>query len=158
MVSNQTNQTRKGLSLVSNIVLQICEKFIGEVMGVFSGGQVRTIEEIETGLKAKTDNFILEMIKTYLECVDQSLVDDKSNRRKKGLVIERRADRREIYTQFGLLKFERTYFYNKRNQEYAYLLDKVAGLEGYERLSGNVAKCLVEHAAESSYGESGSTP
>lgn len=139
---------------MNNIVLQICEKFIGEVMGVFSGRQIRTIEEIETGLKAKTDNFILEMIKTYLECVDQALVDDKTNRREKGLVIERRSDKREIYTQFGSLKFERTYFYDKRNQEYVYLLDRVAGLEGYERLSGNVVRGLVEHAGEASYGES----
>ena len=139
---------------MSNILLQICKKFIGEVMGVFGDGQVKTIEEIETGLKAKTNEFVLEMMKKYLECIDQSIVEDKSNRRKKGLVIERKSDKREIYTQFGPLKFERTYFYDKRNQEYTYLLDKVAGLESYERLSGNVARGLVEHAAESSYGES----
>ena len=76
---------------MSNIVLQICEKFISEVMGVFGDRQIRTIEEIETGLKAKTNDFILGMMKTYLECVDQALVDDKSNRREKGIVIERRA-------------------------------------------------------------------
>lgn len=139
---------------MNNILLQICKNFIGEVSVVFGGDQIRTIEEIETDLKTKTDSFILEMMKTYLECVDRAIVEDKSNRRKKGLVIERKSDKREIYTQFGSLKFERTYFYDKRNQEYAYLLDKVVGLEGFERMSGNVAKNLVEHAAESSYGES----
>jgi len=139
---------------VSNIVLQICEKFIGEVLGVFGQDQVKTIEDMETGLKEKTDRFVLDVMKVYLEALDQAIVDDKAGRRRKGIVIERRSDKRELYTLFGPLKFERTYFYDKRNREYGYLLDKAAGLDGYERISGNVARVLVEHASESSYGES----
>ena len=59
MVSDVTNHTRKGLSLVSNILLQICEKFISEVAGIFGEGKVTTIDEIETSLKEKTNSFIL---------------------------------------------------------------------------------------------------
>lgn len=139
---------------MSNIVLQICEKFIGEVLGFFGDGQVRTIDEMEVSLKEKTDKFVLEMMNKYLEVLDQSIVNDKVNRKRKGIVVERRAEKREIYTQFGQLKFERTYFYDKKNQEYAYLVDQAVGLEGYERVSGVVTKGLVEHASEASYGES----
>jgi len=139
---------------VSNILLQISKKFIGEVLGVFGLGQIKTIEEMEVRLKQKTDSFILEMMKVYLETLDQAIVEDKANRRNKGIVIERKSDKREMYTQFGSLKFERTYFYDNRNQEYAYLVDQAVGLEGYERISVNVARGLVEHAGESSYGES----
>ena len=139
---------------MNNILLQISKKFIGEVLGVFGLGQIKTIEEMEVRLKQKTDSFILEMMKVYLETLDQAIVEDKANRRNKGIVIERKSDKREMYTQFGSLKFERTYFYDKRNQEYAYLVDQAVGLEGYERISVNVARGLVEHAGESSYGES----
>jgi hypothetical protein len=55
---------------------------------------------------------------------------------------------------FGQLSFKRTYFYDKRNKEYVYLLDKAVGLESYERVSNTGAVNLVEHASESSYGES----
>jgi hypothetical protein len=93
-------------------------------------------------------------MKVYLEALDQVKVQDKVNRRRKGMIIKRKSGKREIFTQFGLLKFERTYFYDKRNPEYGYLLDKAVGLEGYERASGIVARGLVEHAGEASYGES----
>lgn len=139
---------------MDNIVLQICEKFTGEVAGFFGSGKFKTIEEMEKTLKAKTNAFILEMMVAYLESMDKAIIEDKVNRRKKGIVIERRADKRELYTVFGQLKFERTYFYNKRNHEYIYLLDQAVGLESYNRISGTLSVDLVEHAWESSYGES----
>lgn len=142
------------MSLVSNILLQICEKFIGEVLGFLGEGQVRTIDEMEVSLKDKTDKFVLEMMNKYLEVLDQAIVNDKVNRKKKGIVVERRSEKREIYTQFGQLEFQRSYFFDKKHQEYSYLLDKAVGLEGYERITGTVTKELVEHAGEASYGES----
>ena len=51
-------------------------------------------------------------------------------------------------------KFIRTYFFNKRDEDYAYLLDQAVGLEGYNRVSNTAAVQLVEHASESSYGTS----
>ncbi|MHB8172106.1 MAG: ISLre2 family transposase [Thermincolia bacterium] len=139
---------------MNTILLQICEKFIGEVAGFFGEGKSRNFEEMENSLKKTADGFILEMMKTYFEILDQSIVEDKAGRKRKGLVIERKKDKREIYTKFGGLKFERTYFQDKRHQEYVYLLDQVVGLEGHERISGNVAVDLVEHASEASYWKS----
>ena len=67
--------------------------------------------------------------------------------------MERRGDKREQYLLFGQLSFARTYFYDKQNKRYTYLVDKVVGLERYERVSNTVAIQLIEHANESSYGE-----
>ncbi|WP_177159754.1 UPF0236 family transposase-like protein, partial [Anaerobranca gottschalkii] len=114
------------------------------------------MEEIETDLKEITDKFILDMMRTYFELIDRRIVEDKVERKQKGIVIERKNDKREIYTVFGLLQFNRTYFYDKKNQEYCYLLDKVVGLEKYERVSGTVAVNLVEHAGQYSYAKSAS--
>lgn len=138
-----------------NIILQqICEKFIGEVAQFFSQGKNITLEEMETSLKEKTNEFILEMIKTYLEQLDQAIVEDKAGRKEKGIVIERRNEKREQYLAFGQLAFKRTYFYDKKHKEYIYLLDKAVGIENYDRVSGTVTTELIEHASETSYGES----
>lgn len=139
---------------MDTILQQICENFIGEIVGFFGQGKALRLEEIETTLKKKTDTFILDMMKAYLEELDRAIVDDKAFRKQKGIVVQRRGDKREQYLTFGPLSFRRTYFYDKRKQEYVYLLDQAVGLEPYERVSGAVSIELVEHASESSYGES----
>jgi hypothetical protein len=139
---------------VNTILLQNCEKFINQVIGFFSGGKIRAIEEMETELKKLTDKFILDTMNAYLESLDKAIVEDKIGRKRKGIVVERKNDKRELYTVFGHLRFNRTYFYDKRHQEYSYLLDKVVGLEKYDRVSGTVAVNLVEHASQYSYAKS----
>jgi len=139
---------------VSNILLQICENFIEEVAEYLGQGKALELEELELTLKDKTDAFILNMIKVYLEELDKAIVEDKQSRKRKGIVVERRGDKREQYLLFGPLSFTRTYFYDKHDKEYTYLLDQAVGLEPFERVSNTVALGLVEHASESSYGES----
>lgn len=139
---------------MNNIVLQICEKFIGDVAEFFGAGSIKKIEEMEKTLEEKANSFILSMMTAYLEVLDNAILENKAARCNKGIVIERRNDKRELYTAFGQLKFSRTYFHDKRNREYVYLLDQAVGLENYERVSGTLAVNLVKHAQESSYGES----
>ncbi len=116
--------------------------------------KVRAIEEMENTLKEYTDKFIVEMISTYLEALDKAIVEDKTGRKNRGIVIERKNDKRELLTIFGPMQFNRTYFYDKRHQEYTYLLDRVVGLERNDRISGTVAVNLVEHASQYSYAKS----
>lgn len=139
---------------MDTILQQICEKFIGDVTGYLGQGKALALAEMEITLKKKSDTFILEMIQAYMELVDQAIVEDKVHRKQKGIVVQRRGDKREQYLSFGLLAFTRTYFYDKQKQEYTYLLDQAVGLDPYERLSNAVAIELVDHASESSYGES----
>jgi hypothetical protein len=53
------------------------------------------------------------MMKVYLEGIDEAIAQDKANRAKKGYVVERKADKREIYTVFGSLEFNRRYSKNQ---------------------------------------------
>jgi len=136
---------------VNNIIQQICENYISEILNFFGGNELRKIDEIEKELKEKTDKYLREMMKVYLENIDEAIAQDKTNRVKKGYVIERKSDKREIYTVFGTLEFNRRYYKNKFNGRYEYLLDKVVGIENYDRVSGTVSAALVEHASEVSY-------
>ncbi|SET21214.1 hypothetical protein SAMN03080614_10848, partial [Anaerobranca gottschalkii DSM 13577] len=57
------------------IIQQKCEEFINKVLEFFSEDETRIMEEIETNLKELTDNFILEMMRTYFELIDRKIVE-----------------------------------------------------------------------------------
>jgi hypothetical protein len=139
---------------VNNIIQQICENYISEVLDFFDAGTIRTLDEMETELKEKTDSYLRNIMKIYLEGLDEAIAEDKTGRKKKGYVIEQKAVKREIYTQFGNLEFNRRYYNNKLNGTYSYLVDKVVGIESYDRVSGSVSAALVESASEVSYAKS----
>lgn len=138
---------------MDSIILEICKEFINNVVGYFGDGQIKKLESIETDLKKRSFEFVLKITKAYFEALDQAIAQDKS-RLKRGLVIERRDDERTIYTQLGVLKFKRTYYHNKKKKEYVYLLDQAVGFLGYSRVSTATAIELINHASQSSYGES----
>lgn len=89
---------------MNNIIQQICENYISEVLDFFNAGAIRTLDEMETELKEKTNCYLRKMMKTYLEGLDEAIAEDKTGRKKKGYVVEHKDDKREIYTQFGSLE------------------------------------------------------
>lgn len=115
---------------------------------------IKKIDELETGLKGITFDFILTMMQTYVESLDKEIKADKKWRRKRQIVVERNNDKREIFTQFGQLKYHRTYFHDKKNNTYVYLADEAVGIDSYDRISTTVAAEMVEHSVETSYQES----
>jgi len=139
---------------VNNIIQQICEDYISEVLDFFDARTIKTLDEMETELKEKTNCYLRKMMKTYLEGLDQAIAEDKTGRKKKGYVIEHKGVKREIYTQFGSLEFRRRYYKNRLDGTYSYLLDRAVGIESYDRVSGSVSAALVESASEVSYSKS----
>lgn len=139
---------------MNNIIQQICENYITEVLDFFDAGTIRTLDEMEAELKKKTNCYLRNMMKTYLEGLDEAIAEDKTGRKKKGYVVEHKDDRREIYTQFGSLEFNRRYYKNKMDGTYLYIVDRVVGIESYDRVSGSVSASLVESASEVSYAKS----
>lgn len=75
---------------MNNIIQQICENYISEILNFFDTDIIRTLDEMETELKKKTDNYIRIMIKTYLEGLDEAIAEDKASRKKKGYVVEQK--------------------------------------------------------------------
>ena len=139
---------------MNNIIQQVCIEFIENIIKFVSDGEVKTLYELEEGFKKISDNFLKGIMKVYLEGIDECVAKDKAGRRRRGLVVERRNEERTIYTQFGEMTYSRTYYWDKREEEYVHPVDKVAGVESYERVSLSVAAELVNHSAEASYGES----
>lgn len=139
---------------MNKIILQVCQKFITEVIDFFKAGKAVNLAEMEKGLKESSDKFLRDIIKTYLEETDRQIMEDKIGRKQKGLIVERRKEERTIYTKFGGLTHSRSYYFDKQKKTYSHPADLVVGLEAYQRISLTVAAELVGHAAESSYAES----
>ena len=139
---------------MNKIIQQICINFIEKITEFTSGEGVKTLIELEERFKEISDNFLTGVIKAYLEAIDEAVVLDKAGRRERGLVVERRDEERTIFTRFGEVNFKRVYYWDKKQEEYIHPVDKVAGLESYERVSLSVAADMVNHAAEVSYGQS----
>jgi hypothetical protein len=139
---------------VNTIVIQNCKNFIHKIMNFMSEPNAKKLEELETGLETITFDFILNMMKIYVENLDKEIKADKKWRRKNGIVVERNSDKREIFTKFGVLTYHRTYFYDKKNDTYIYLVDTVLGIDPYDRISTAVAADMVEYSGDNSYAKS----
>jgi len=112
----------------------------------FCDSEVRTLAEIEDELSRIMKAFIRELIKAYIQITDEAILKDKSSRKERGLLVERRDDKKSVYTIFGDISFKRTYYFDKKHKKYVYPMDEALRLNKYERLSGAVAIRLVETA------------
>ncbi len=65
--------------------------------------------------------------------------------------VQRHNDRRTLITRFGELEFERTYYKNINKNSYVYILDKLLGIEKYERVEGNLKGDILDKSADVSY-------
>ena len=139
---------------MNTIVIQNCKNFIHKIMNFMSEPNDKKLEELETGLETITFDFIINMMKIYVENLDKEIKADKKWRRKNGIVVERNSDKREIFTKFGVLTYHRTYFYDKKNDTYIYLVDTVLGIDPYDRISTAVAADMVEYSGDNSYAKS----
>ena len=120
----------------------------------FGDSEVRTLAEIKDEISRIMKAFIRELIKACFELADEAILNDKTSRKERGLVVERREDRRSVYTIFGDISFKRTYYFDKKHKKYVYPMDKALGLDKYERLTEAVAIKLVETAGQVSYAKS----
>ena len=131
---------------------RIIENFTKNVMEKFAQEEILTLEEMEEGLSEDSARFVRECLAAYARMVDRQLLAQKKERREAGISIHKRDVPREYLSKFGKVEFERAYF--KTEEGYAFLTDKVVGLESYDRISANLSAELVDRAASMSYRKS----
>ncbi|MGB4568934.1 MAG: UPF0236 family protein, partial [Tepidanaerobacteraceae bacterium] len=139
---------------MNTIVIQNCKNFINKILSFMNKSKIKKLEELETGLETITNDFILNMMKIYLENLDKEIKADKKWRKENGIVVERNNDKREIVTKSGLLTYYRTYYCDKKKGTYIYLVDEALGIKPYDRVSTAVAADMVEYSSDNSYAKS----
>ena len=96
----------------------------------------------------------LDMYHELIEQADAAIKAAKQERRQEGLVVERNRDTRTLITSIGDLNYKRTYYWNSGKGRYEYPVDRLLGIEQYERIDPGLSKGLVSCARTRSYRDS----
>lgn len=136
---------------MERIINEVTEKLKREFKEFFYGEE-KDIRTAEKYFGSRIAAAVLELMRGYYEGEDQRILEDKSGRKAAGLSVERYGDKRGVLTLLGWLEYERTY-YKKASGGYEYPVDKIAGIEAYERVSEGVGLTLVEASRRMSYGK-----
>ena len=120
---------------------------VTKALEVLAGGV--SYQSFETILKKELDGLGCEMLKLVLEELDRELKADEERKLKWEVV--RKDDAKGLLTPFGLVTYNRTYYRHKESKEYAYLVDRKAGIKPNSRVSENLKAELVDSSAVMSY-------
>lgn len=133
---------------------QLWEGFlrIGEhVVDYLESGQ--DYQAFQQRLRGDLDSLGQKVLKSVIEASDLRLRESTSERQ--GWVIAQRGHEKELLTQFGPVRFQRTYFKHKQSKRHAYLVDEAMGFTPHQRVDVALKAELVDRAAEQSFRRSG---
>jgi hypothetical protein len=136
-----------------NIIQHVYEKFLlaGEKIIKTLDGEntfpvfVEQLEEILNGLER-------DIYTDVLEEMDKKIYSDKQER-KDWRVVQKDCERTIVGT-FGEITYKRRYYENKITGEKAYLVDKIMGIDKYERIDLNLRGDILDLSTMLSYQKS----
>ena len=135
------------MSIIQQIVVSAVEEIIKKLQNAGMNDIGKTIKE----LQPVVSNTVLSIISSCIEEMDKALViGAKAMRREDGITIKESHVNRTLTTELGDLKYHRTYF-QLHDGTYAYLLDHIIGVEGYERISKELVASILEASTVKSY-------
>jgi len=138
---------------LNQIILQIARKMVVQIEEKIIEKELN-IEESMPELVKITQGAALEMYHELIEQADAAIKAAKQDRKQEGLVVERNQDPRTVITSIGDLTFGRTYYWNNGKGCYEYPVDRLLGIERYERIEPGLTKGLVSCARTRSYRDS----
>lgn len=136
----------KIIQLVLQKFLLVVEKIIELLDGKC------TYPEFEMELKKLLNDLGREICKEVLHELDQNIYKDKQQR--KNWVVVQKDCQRTVTTVFGDITYERRYYKNKGTGETAYLADKAAGIQKYERIDAALKADITDLSTILSYQKS----
>ena len=132
-------------------IQQIVVRAVEEIFKTIQDIGLEDVGKLTKALLPASTGMTLEIVKSCIEEMDQSLVcAAKAQRRKDGITVKERAVERVLTTELGELRYRRTYF-ALPDGSYAYILDHLIGIEAYERFSKELIAEVLEAATVKSY-------
>lgn len=137
-----------------NIILHVLESFLqtADVIVNLFQSQV-TYPEFQNKLHQYLCDLGRNICQKALETLDEQIKNDPEQR--KDWVVERKDDEKTIMSIFGPVTYKRTYYRNKITGEYAYLVDRLAGIEVHARTDLSLKAKVVDLSTEVSYRKAG---
>jgi len=139
------------LNIIHEIATKISKEIAENIELVLLEGN--NISEFILKTKKMLDEIGVTITGKALETVDVLVKNDKE--RKRDWNVKDKKSQKSLATIFGEVKYERTYYVNKRTGEYKYLSDEAVGIETNDRMDILLESMLIEEAIESPYRKSG---
>lgn len=142
---------------MNNIIQQISEKLTKKILEKAYSGGICDIDLLSSSILEDCKSAARDILEAIVSDLNIKIREDKPSRKARGLILKEKNRERSLFTEIGRLNLPRDYYYDKKEEKYEYLLDKVIGLQGYERISAGVMAKLVSMATEVSYAKSAET-
>ena len=142
---------------MNNIIQQISEKLTKKILEKAYSGGICDIDLLSSSILEDCKSAARDILEEIVSDLNIKIREDKPSRKARGLILKEKNRERSLFTEIGRLNLPRDYYYDKKEGKYEYLLDKVIGLQGYERISAGVRAKLVSMATEVSYAKSAET-
>ena len=135
-------------------ILQIALELAKEICERAKKGEIKELDIMAESVLNDCKDAAVEMIEVIIYTMNEDIRKDKRGRKEQGLVLKEKDRPRQILTHLGMIDFKRDYFYDKKEECHTNILDKMLGIDKYERVGGAVSADLVSRAAECSYAKS----
>ena len=142
---------------MNNIIQQISEKLTKKILEKAYSGGICDIDLLSSSILEDCKSAARDILEEIVSDLNIKIREDKPSRKARGLILKEKNRERSLLTELGRLDLPRDYYYDKKEEKYEYLLDRVIGLQGYERISAGVRAKLVSMATEVSYAKSAET-
>ena len=142
---------------MDNIIQQISEKLTKKILEKAYSGGICDIDLLSSSILEDCKSAARDILEEIVSDLNIKIREDKPSRKARGLILKEKNRERSLLTELGRLDLPRDYYYDKKEEKYDYLLDRVIGLQGYERISAGVMAKLVSMATEVSYAKSAET-
>ena len=142
---------------MDNIIQQISEKLTKKILEKAYSGGICDIDLLSSSVLEDCKSAARDILEAIVSDLNIKIREDKPLRKARGLILKEKNRERSLLTELGRLDLPRDYYYDKKEEKYDYLLDRVIGLQGYERISAGVRAKLVSMATEVSYAKSAET-
>ncbi len=136
--------------IIQEIIQKISSSYEKELENLIR--ERRDISEFILATKKTLDEIGATLVAEALETINEVYKDSKD--RKRNWTVKEKAAKKTLTTIFGEVKYKRTYYENKRADEYSYLSDEAVGIKAHDKLDASLKAKLIEEAVFMPYSRS----
>jgi hypothetical protein len=137
--------------IIQEITKKISSSFEKELKNLIH--ERRDISDFILATKKMLDEIGATLVAEALETINEAYRNSED--RKRCWEVKEKASQKTLATIFGEVRYERTYYKNKKTGEYSYLSDEAVGVSAHDKLDASLKAKLIEEAIFMPYKRSG---
>ena len=139
---------------MEHIIQQITQELLTKITEKALNGGIHDIDALASDVLTDCKSAASKMIEAICRDINFKIRCDKEGRQMNSLVLKEKERPRELHTELGILSIPRDYYYDKKNEKYVAVLDRIIGIRAYERVGDSLSARMVSLATDVSYEKS----